>query len=74
MAGGRYNLSTISDDGHRVFLDNKEVISRWNHHGPTSDQAEVDIAEGVHEWTVHYCQEDGASALVFNWQERSGKR
>jgi hypothetical protein len=69
MAGGRYSLSTISDDGLRVFLDNQEVISRWNHHGSTPDQVELDIAEGVHEWVVHYCQEDGASALVFNWQK-----
>jgi parallel beta-helix repeat protein len=69
LPAGRYRVSTISDDGIRVFLDGKDIISRWNHHGSTPDQAEVDIAEGVHEWVVHYFQEDGASALIFNWQK-----
>jgi len=69
LAGGRYRLSTLSDDGIRVFLDGKEVISRWNHHGPTPDHSDVAISAGVHEWTVYYCQEDGASALMFNWQK-----
>ncbi|MBP7934381.1 MAG: hypothetical protein KA354_07000 [Phycisphaerae bacterium] len=69
MPAGRYRLSTLSDDGIRVFLDGKEVISRWNHHGTTPDAAEVDVAEGVHEFIVHYCQEDGASTLDFGWQK-----
>jgi len=74
LDGGRYRLSTLSDDGIRVFLDGQEVVSRWNHHGPTPDQSEVEISRGVHEWTVHYCQEDGASALVFNWQKLAEAR
>ncbi|HOW71469.1 MAG TPA: right-handed parallel beta-helix repeat-containing protein [Phycisphaerae bacterium] len=69
MPAGRYRLSTLSDDGIRVFLDGKEVISRWNHHGTMSDATEVDVAEGVHEFVVHYCQEDGASTLDFGWQK-----
>jgi parallel beta-helix repeat protein len=68
LAGGRYKLSTLSDDGIRVFLDGREVISRWNNHGPTPDETEVDISEGLHEWVVHYCQEGGASALAFTWR------
>ncbi|HUU97081.1 MAG TPA: right-handed parallel beta-helix repeat-containing protein [Phycisphaerae bacterium] len=69
LAGGRYRLSTLSDDGLRLFLDGKEVISRWNHHGPTPDRTEVEIAAGVHEFVIHYCQESGASALEFAWEK-----
>ena len=69
LDAGRYRLSTLSDDGLRVFLDGKEVISRWNHHGPTPDRTEVEIAAGVHEFVIHYCQESGASALEFNWEK-----
>ena len=72
LPGGRYRLSTISDDGLRVFVDRKEVISRWNHHGPTPDRTEVKLASGVHTFVIHYCQESGASALEFSW-ERVGK-
>ena len=66
---GRYKLMTSSDDGIRVFVDGKEVISRWNNHSPTGDEAEVDLTEGVHEFVVHYCQEGGASALSIGWQK-----
>lgn len=69
MPAGTYRFSALSDDGIRVFLDGKEVISRWNHHGPTPDATEVEVTEGVHEFVVHYCQEDGASALDFGWQK-----
>ncbi len=67
LPGGRYRLSTLSDDGIRVFLNGKEVISRWNHHGPTPDSTEVKIRRGVHEFIIHYCQQTGASALEFGW-------
>ena len=69
LPAGRYTFSTLSDDGIRVFLDAKEIITRWNHHGPTPDTAELEIAEGVHDIEVQYCQEDGASALTVGWQK-----
>lgn len=72
LPGGRYCLSTLSDDGLRVFLDGKEVISRWNHHGPTPDRTEVKIRRGVHEFIIHYCQQTGASALEFGWTKVDG--
>jgi hypothetical protein len=37
LPAGRYHFSTLSDDGIRVFLDGKEIISRWNHHGAAPD-------------------------------------
>lgn len=64
---GRHRFSTVSDDGLRVFLDGKEIISRWDHHGPTPDEVEVDVADGVHKVEVHYCQETGAWALTLGW-------
>ena len=69
LAGGRYRLATLSDDGIRVSLDGREVLARWNRHGPARDQAEIEIPAGVHEFAVHYCQEGGASALSFSWQK-----
>jgi len=68
LPGGRYRLSTTSDDGIRVFLNGKEVISRWNQHGPTPDRTEVKLRPGVHRFVIHYCQESGASALEFHWR------
>jgi parallel beta-helix repeat protein len=66
--GGRYIFSTLSDDGIRLFVDGKELISRWNHHGPTADEAAITLNEGVHDIRVEYCQESGAAVLQVNWR------
>lgn len=73
LPGGRYRFSTISDDGIRVFLDGKEVISRWNHHGPTPDETEVTITGDVHRIVIHYCQADGYLELAFDLQRIDDK-
>ena len=51
-----------------MFLDGKEIISRWNHHGPTPDETEVTITGDVHKIVIHYCQADGYLELAFDWQ------
>jgi parallel beta-helix repeat protein len=65
---GRYIFSTLSDDGVRLLIDGKELISRWNHHGPTLDEEAVTLSAGVHEIQVDYCQESGAAILKVDWR------
>lgn len=43
---GLYKLSTLSDDGVRLFVDDKEIISNWTHHGSTADHAEIELEAG----------------------------
>jgi len=64
---GRYIFHTVSDDGIRVFVDDRSIIARWNHHGPTADNAPVDLDAGPHTIRVQYCQEDGAAVLRLDW-------
>lgn len=67
LDAGTYRFATVSDDGIRLFLDGQEIISRWNHHGPTPDEATLVVTGGVHSLQVQYCQEDGAAALRVTW-------
>ena len=69
--GGKYIFRTMSDDGIRVFVDGDEVISRWNHHGPTRDETVVSLKPGVHAIRVEYCQESGAAVLQVDWRKTS---
>lgn len=69
---GKYRFTSLSDDGFRLFVDGKEVISRWNHHGATPDEAAVELAAGVHEIVVHYCQEFGGCVLLVGWEREAG--
>lgn len=71
LESGRYTFSCLSDDGIRVFVDGHELISRWNHHGPTPDEAAISLTAGVHTIRVQYCQESGAAVLRVDWR-RSG--
>lgn len=61
---GRYKLSTLSDDGLRVLVDDKPVIERWDIHVPTPDSAAftVDEAREV-PVRVEYFQVEGFATL-----------
>lgn len=64
---GKYLFHSVSDDGIRVFVDERPVINRWNHHGPTNDNAAVSLDENAHTIRVEYCQEDGSAVLHLDW-------
>ena len=56
-----YTLRTISDDGIRVFVDDKLVIDHWSIHG--SEVREAPLAPGRHTIRVEYFQGDGWAEL-----------
>lgn len=70
VAPGRYIFHALSDDGIKVFVDDRPVIVRWNHHGPTPDNVPVDLDGSPHTIRVEYCQEDGAAVLRLDWTKQ----
>lgn len=67
---GRYLFHTKSDDGIRLYIDDRLVIDRWNHHGATDDNVPVNLDEGPHKFKVEYCQEDGGAVLRLDWTKQ----
>lgn len=65
-AAGRWRIVTDSDDGVRVFLDGREVLSNWTWHGPTEDAAEVELTPGEHELKVEHFEIDGWAVLTLS--------
>jgi hypothetical protein len=61
LAAGTYTLRTISDDGIRVWLDDKLVIDDWAAH--ESRVATAPITPGRHSLRVDYYQVDGWTEL-----------
>lgn len=61
---GRWRIRTVSDDGIRLFVDGEIRIERWGVHGPTPDEAIIEIEErrGV-EIKVEHFEQDGWAAL-----------
>ena len=58
---GAYDLSITSDDGIRVWLDDKMVLEDWSIHGAKEDH--VALAGGRHRLRLEYFQNTGAATL-----------
>ena len=65
LAAGKWRATTISDDGVRVWIDDKKVIDNWTWHTPTEDSAVVELAEGEHRIRIEHFEIDGHAQLHF---------
>jgi len=67
---GSYTVTSVSDDGIRVFVDERLVIEDWTHHAPERDEVAVTLAKGEHTMRIEYFQIQGAAALVLTVSPR----
>jgi hypothetical protein len=58
---GNYELITITDDGIRVFVDDKMVVERWDIHGSEVDR--VPLTGGRHRLRLEYFENSGWAEL-----------
>lgn len=64
MPKGNWRVTTLSDDGVRVRVNNKAIIENWTWHGPTRDTATFATdADGTAEFIVEHFEIDGAAML-----------
>ncbi len=59
-------MSTVSDDGVRVFINGTKVLSNWAWHGPTLDEAMINLDVGAHEIRIEHFEIDGYAQLQFH--------
>lgn len=61
---GKWRIKTLSDDGIRVSANGKPIIERWNWHGPTPDEAILEVSDGAPiAFEVEYFEIDGYAVL-----------
>jgi hypothetical protein len=65
LAKGTWRIKTLSDDGVRVFIDDKMLFERWDIHGPTPDAKTftVDTDREVNIRIEHF-ENDGYAMLT----------
>ena len=65
---GVQKILTYSDDGVRLFIDDKEVVSRWETHPAQVDEASIQMKAG--QWykvRLEYWQGEGDASLSLGW-------
>ena len=59
---GFYKFSVTSDDGMRVWIDNRIVMEDWTYHGPKEQSVQLKLT-GAHRVRIEHFELDGFSAL-----------
>jgi alpha-D-xyloside xylohydrolase len=71
---GRYTLSTKSDDGARLFVDDKLVIDDWSVHAPKLDSTRIQLKQGPHRIKLEYFQGGGGAEIHLSWAPPSAPK
>ncbi len=72
-ATGDYRLTTVSDDGVRLWLDGRLLIENWTDHAPTEDHATVELVAGrPADLKVEYYQGGGGATARLKWTRPDG--
>jgi hypothetical protein len=70
-----YEFFTYSDDGVRLFIDDKQIIANWSDHSLTENKGTLRLdASALHELRVEYYENSGDAGLRVEWAGRDGKR
>jgi hypothetical protein len=70
---GTYRLTTVSDDGVRLWLDGKLLIENWTDHAPSEDHATVELTAGrTAELRLEYYQGGGGATVRLRWTRPDG--
>lgn len=66
---GTWKLTTLSDDGIRVFINGEMRLERWDIHGPTPDEVFFEVADdSPTRFELEYFENDGYATLKVDLQ------
>lgn len=64
---GRYTFSIASDDGSRIYVDDKLLVNNDGLHGMSEKSGAVELTAGQHSFVVTYFDNGGGDGLAVNW-------
>ncbi|MDP7034886.1 MAG: protein kinase [Planctomycetota bacterium] len=65
---GTYEFQTRSDDGVRLYLNNKRVIDHWDQHGPEKDSYRIHLEQGLVPIQLEYFEQGGGATISLQWK------
>jgi hypothetical protein len=73
-ADGLYHFYLRSNDGSRLFIDDKELIENDGNHGSVEEPGAIGLKAGLHKIKVNYMQCGGGKTLNVSWAGKGFKR
>lgn len=68
----RHTLTTVSDDGVRLWINGNQVINNWSTHNETTNTTEVDLQAGQPvPVQMEFYHSDGNAVARLQWQSAS---
>lgn len=64
---GEYRFITISDDGVRLWIDDKLIIDDWKQHAPEDRRAKINLEKGYHSIKVEYFEAGLGACIKLMW-------
>ena len=72
-SAGRYVLSLSSNDGGRLYLDDRLVVDVWGDHATLTGTAIVELStDRPHRVRVEYYEKQGNADIVLGWRRLEG--
>jgi len=66
---GTYSFHIWSDDGSKLYVNEKEVINNDGLHGAEFGEVSISMQEGYYPYRIEYFQGGGGSFLSYNWKK-----
>ena len=67
-----YTFYTISDDGVRLFIDDKIIINNWQAQPATENKGEITLqGNKIYPIVIEYFEESGGEAMILGWESKN---
>jgi beta-glucosidase len=67
---GTYEITIAGDDGIRLFVDGKLLISHWSNHAVEARMAKIDLQAGkFYNFTMEFYEDGGDAAALMGWMK-----
>ena len=70
---GEYSFYTNSDDGSRLYINEKRVVDNWGDHPMTKKSGKVELTKGSHTLKVIFQHGSGPAGCIVGWAPPGGK-
>ena len=75
LNAGTYKFITTSDDGVRLWVNDRQIVNDWNAHAPKDDTGSIALAaDQDYRIVLEYYQGTGGAAISLQWVPPGGLR